>query len=292
MGEEEKGLQLMAEGERLLRRSSFWAFMDPTKKYEDAREQFTKAAALFKMAKSWENAGKAFERMAAMSEQMDVQHESISSQVDAADMYSRVDKKRAVGLYKAIATKNCELGRFQKAAQMLELGGGLLEEDDVGQAIDCYAKAADYFSSERANSKANKCLEKVAFLSADVGNYGDAAKVFEQLGYSSLESPLLKLGAKKHFLHAGFCLLAKGDVVAAKMALGKYMVADPSLNGTRELTLYEDLCDAYENLESQKFSDALAMYDRIIPLERWETSILLKTKKSIEEAGEEYPDLS
>jgi hypothetical protein len=39
--------------------------------------------------------------------------------------------------------------------------------------------------------------------------------VFEKLGYTSLENTLLKFGSKKHFLHAGFCFLAKGDVVVS-----------------------------------------------------------------------------
>lgn len=158
--------------------------------------------------------------------------------------------------------------------------------------MDCYAKAADYYFSDRANSKGNKSLEKVALLSADLGAFSDSAKVFEQLGYSSLESTLLKFGSKKHFLHAGFCYLAKGDVVAAKMNLQRYMGADLSMKDSRECVLYEELCDAYEQLDVDAFTQALGRYDRILALDRWETSLLLKIKKAIEATGEAEPDLS
>jgi len=292
MGDEGRANALMAEGESLLRRGSIWGFMDPTKKYEDGKDKFQKAANIYKMNKSWENAAKAYERVGDMSEHLDAPHEAIASQTEAAEMYARFDKKRATQLYKSIATKNCEAGRFQRAAQMLDLAGALLEEDaDLGEAVECYAKAADYHFSDRANSKGNKSLEKVAFLSTDLGNYGDAAKIFEQLGYSSLESTLLKFGAKKHFLHAGFCFLAKGDVVAAQVGLGRYLAADPTLKDTREHKLFAELISCYENLDLDTFTSSLAEFDRVMTLDRWETSILLRIKKAIEDASNAAPDL-
>jgi len=282
----------MTEGESLLRRTSIWGFIDPSKKFEDAKERFQKAANIFKMAKAWENAAKAYERVADMAEQADASHEVIAAQTEAAEMYAKFDKKRATQLYKSIATRNCEAGRFQRAAQMLDLAGALLEEDnDLGGAVECYAKAADYHFSDRANSKGNKSLEKVAFISAELGNYGDAAKVFEQLGYSSLESTLLKFGAKKHFLHAGFCFLAKGDVVASQVGLGRYLAADPTLKDTREHKLFEELNSSYESMDVDAFTTALAEYDRVMTLDRWETSILLRIKKAIDDASNAAPDL-
>lgn len=291
MAEESKAEALLQEGDRLLKRSSIWGFVDPSKKFEDAKEKFTKAANLFKLAKAWEGAGKAFEKSAEMAEKLEMPHEAISFLMDAADMYSRIDKRRAVHLYKDVATKSCEQGKFSKAAQMLDLAGALLEEDDIGAAVECYSKASDYHFSDRANSKGNKSLEKVALLSAEIGNFGDAAKIFEQLGYSALESTLLKFGAKKHFLHAGICFLAKGDVVAAQVALGRYSLADPSLKGSREFNLYEQLCNAYEKLDTDIFTQALVEYDRVMTLDSWETSVLLKVKRSIEEAAGNPDDL-
>jgi alpha-soluble NSF attachment protein len=292
MGEEAKATQLMQEGENLLRRGSIWGFIDPSKKFEDAKEKFQKAANIFKMVRSWENAAKAFERVADMAEHLDAPHEVIAGKTEAADCLARFDKKRATQLYKVVATKNCEAGRFTRAAQVLESAGALLEEDgDIGGAVECYAKAAEYHSSDNANSKANKALEKVGFLSAELGNYGDAAKVFEQLGYSALESALLKFGARKHFLHAGFCFLAKGDPVAAQVGLQRYLAADPTLNNSREHKVLAELIEAVENNNVEAFTTALADYDRVMTLDRWETSTLLRVKKSLDDMATAEPDL-
>jgi hypothetical protein len=66
MSEEQRADALMSEGEGLLRRSSIWGMFSPSQKCEDAKEKFTKSAALYKMAKSWEQAGRACERNAEM----------------------------------------------------------------------------------------------------------------------------------------------------------------------------------------------------------------------------------
>lgn len=292
MGDESRANSLMSEGESCLRRSSIWSFVDPSKRFEDAKDRFQKAANIYKMLKVWESAAKAYERVGDMADQLDASHESIVARTDAAEMYARYDKRRATQLYKNIATKNCETGRFQRAAQLLDSAGVLLEEDgDSCGAVECYAKAADYYFSDRANSNGNKSLEKVGFLSADLGNYGDAAKIFEQLGYSSLELTTLKFGAKKHFLHAGFCFLAKGDVIAAQVGLGRYLAADPTFKDSREHKLYAEMISCYENLDVEYFTRTLTEYDRIMSLDPWETSVLLKIKKEIEDASSAAPDL-
>lgn len=292
MADEGRGTVLFQEAESSLRRSSVWGFLDPSKKYDDAKEKFQKAANIFKMARAWEQAAKAFERVADMAEHLDVPHEVISARTEAAQCYAKFDKKKAMQIYNIVATKNCEAGRFSRAAQMLEAAGDLLEEDgDVGSAVECFAKAADYYSSDNASSKGNKMLEKVAFLSAELGNYADAQKIFEQLGTTSLDSSLLKFGAKKHFLHAGFCQLAKGDVVAAQIGLQRAIASDPTMKGTREHQVLDELIQAYENLDENAFTDALASYDRVMTLDRWETSILLKVKKALQDAANVTPDL-
>jgi alpha-soluble NSF attachment protein len=292
MGDESKANSLMSEGESSLRRSSIWGFMDPSKKYEEAKDKFQKAANIYKMNKNWDGAAKAFERVADMAEHLDAPHEVIAAQTEAAEMYGRYDKRKATQLYKNIATKNCEAGRFQRAAQMLDSAGALLEEDgDLGEAVECYAKAADYHFNDRANSKGNKSLEKVALISSELGNFTDAAKVFEQLGYTSLESSLLKFGAKKHFLHAGFCYLGKGDTVAAQVGLGRYLAADPTMKDTREHKLLATLITAYESSDLESFTEELASYDRVMTLDRWETSILLKVRKALDDANNAQPDL-
>jgi alpha-soluble NSF attachment protein len=134
-------------------------------------------------------------------------------------------------------------------------------------------------------------LEKIALLSASAGAYDHSARTFEQLGTTALESNLLKFGAKKHFMHSGFCYLARGDVVAARMAYDRYAQMDLSFHGSREAKVLDEVIVAYEGNDSDAFSTALSDYDRVCTLNAWETSILLRIKKTIEETAAAPPDL-
>ena len=108
---------------------------------------------------------------------------------------------------------------------------------------------------------------------------------------TALESNLLKFGAKKHFMHSGFCFLARGDVVAARMAYDRFMLMDLSFANSREAKVLDALIAAYEDMNSDAFSTALAEYDSVCTLNSWETSILLRIKKTIEETANAAPDL-
>ena len=87
-------------------------------------------------------------------------------------------------------------------------------------------QAADYYAGEDATTREGKCKNKVAKHSASLSRYDVAYRNFEELGSKALESNLLKFNAKKHFLHAGFCLLARGDVVASKQGVERYIEMD------------------------------------------------------------------
>jgi hypothetical protein len=69
--------------------------------------------------------------------------------------------------------------------------------------------------------------------------------------------------------------------------LGRSLAADLTLKGSREGVLLEELCHAYENLDGDAFTQSLGKYDKILPLDRWETSLLLRIKKAIEATGDE-----
>ena len=92
-------------------------------------------------------------------------------------------------------------------------------------------------------------------------------------------------------MHSGFCFLAKGDVVAARMAYDRFSQMDLSFAGSREAKVFDELIVAYEEMNSDAFSQALADYDRVCTLSPWETSILLRIKKTIEETSNAAPDL-
>lgn len=76
---------------------------------------------------------------------------------------------------------------------------------------------------------------KVAELSAEVGKYEDAAKIFEKegitqslllifyvslfIGEKALHNSMLQFGAREHFLKAGIMWMCAGDPVTASIAV-------------------------------------------------------------------------
>lgn len=174
----------------------------------------------------------------------------------------------------------------------METAADTLEaENELQEAMEVYSKAADFHFSDNANSKGAKCLDKVALISGNLGQYDKSSQIFEQLGNMALESKLLAFGAKKHFLHAGFCLLARGDSVASRLAYDRFCQMDLSFEKSREGQLMFMIIEAFEGMDPDGFSEALAAYDRVCTLDAWETSILLKVKNSIEATSEAAPDL-
>jgi alpha-soluble NSF attachment protein len=125
-------------------------------------------------------------------------------------------------------------------------------------------------------------LEKIARHSATLEQYPDSIRIFELLGTESLGNNLLKFGAKKHFLHAGFCILARGDFVAGTQAVERYSSLDYSFDSSREQRLLAALAQACEDYDAAAFATELQQFDSMTKLDPWEISMLLRVKKSLE----------
>lgn len=173
---------------------------------------------------------------------------------------------------------------MSQAAKLHNEIAELLEgEDIIPAAIENYEKAADMFSAESGMSSAHKCLAKVARLSVrlEPPNYDRAAVVLEQIGGECLGNNLLKFQAKGYFFDAMLVILAKGDVVAAELALNKFNDMDYTFPGSRESKLCGDLVQAYKDVNVDAFVDAIYNYDQISKLEPWRTNLLLRVKNTM-----------
>jgi len=290
--EEKRGHDLMKQAEQALNKFS-WFGLANISKYEDAIALYLKGANSFKMAQAWQEAGNAFVKVADLETKAQTSRfEASSHYVQAGDMYRRIDPALAISHYRHGISMMCDDGRFGTAAKHSETIADLYEADhNIEEAIKYYQQAADYYNGDNSASRANKNLEKVALHSATLKKYKEASELFEGLGKSSLESNLLKFNAKKHFLHAGFCVLARGDMVAAKNCLDRYSDLDYTFRDSREGKLFEALTEAIEEYDGDKFADVLFSYDRVSKLTPWETAILLGIKNSIQQEADDVPDL-
>ncbi|KAK4806282.1 hypothetical protein QYF61_008468 [Mycteria americana] len=179
-----------------------------------------------------------------------------------------------------------DMGRFTIAAKHHISIAEIYETElvDIEKAIAHYEQAADYYKGEESNSSANKCLLKVATYAAQLEQYQKAVEIYEQVGTSAMDSPLLKYSAKEYFFKAALCHFCI-DMLNAKLAVQKYEEMFPAFTDSRECKLVKKLLDAHEEQNIDGYTDAVKEYDSISRLDQWLTTMLLRIKKTIQ--GEE-----
>jgi alpha-soluble NSF attachment protein len=252
-------------------------------RYEDAADKLQRAGHAYKAAKNWAGAAGAYSKAADCFKKAKNDGDTANCFIEAARCYIKAgDSKTATSLIENEALpRMVDAGRLSQAAKLHEEVAGMLEEAEMYEdAMTNYQKAADFFSAENAASTAAKCSGKIAFLAAktDPPDYERAAQEFERVGRDSLASNLLKFGAKGNFFNATICVLARGDIVAAEAALGRFKEMDYTFPGCRECKLLDDICAAFKDSNVDAFTDAIYNFDQISKLDPWRTTILLKIK--------------
>ncbi|XP_065833153.1 alpha-soluble NSF attachment protein-like isoform X1 [Oscarella lobularis] len=289
---EARGTDYIAQAEAKLKSASgfFGRMFGGTSKQEEAMELYGRAANAFKMAKKWSAAGQAFSEAANIAERLQMKHDSAQSSVDAANCYKKSESDKAITCLLHAIEIFTDMGRFSMAAKHHMAVAEIYETEhvDIDQCIANYEQAADYYRGEESNSAANKCLLKVAFLSAQQEKYERAIEIYEQVGASCLESQLLKYSAKDHFFRAALLHICVDAGVDGPRALDKYTEMFPAFQDSREFKLLRKILDAIEEQSVDAFTDAVKEYDSISRLDQWYTGILLKIKKAMTaEEGEE-----
>ncbi|KAM4879783.1 alpha-soluble NSF attachment protein-like isoform 2-T2 [Sylvia borin] len=243
-GKEAEAQRLLSEAERKVRgaQSFLGGLFGGSSRLEEACENFTRAANLFKMAKNWSQAGAAFSRSAQLQLQLQNKHDAAMNLVDAGNAFKKADPQEAVNCLLRAIEIYTDMGRFTIAAKHHVGIAEIYESDllDIEKAVAHYEQAADYYKGEESTSSANKCLLKVAAFAAQLEQFPRAIDIYEQVGAVAMDSPLLKYSAKEHFFRAALCHFCV-DMLNAK-------VKD---------------------------------FDSISRLDQWLTSLLLRIKRSI-----------
>ncbi|KAH6773892.1 alpha-soluble NSF attachment protein 2 [Perilla frutescens var. hirtella] len=262
-------------------------------KYEDAADLFDKAANSFKLAKSWDQAGAVYVKLANCHLKLDSKHEAANSYADAAHCYKKSNIKESISCLEQSVNLFLEIGRLNMSARYYKEIAELYEqEQNLEQAILNYERAADLFQSEEVTTSANQCKQKVAQFAAQLEQYHKSVEIYEEIARQSLNNNLLKYGVKGHLLNAGICQLCKGDVVAINKALERYQELDPTFSGTREYKLLADLAAAIDEEDVAKFTDAVKEFDSMTQLDAWKTTLLLRVKEALKAKEMEEDDLT
>uniref|UniRef100_A0AAY4B0L8 Alpha-soluble NSF attachment protein n=1 Tax=Denticeps clupeoides TaxID=299321 RepID=A0AAY4B0L8_9TELE len=242
----EKGAAaLVAEADKKVRMtpSFLGSFFGSSSKVEEACDMYVRAANMYKMAKNWNEAIKCLSR--------------------AIEIYT-------------------DMGRFTIAAKHHVSIAEIYESEllDIDKAVAHYEQAGDYYKGEESTSAANKCLLKVASYAAQLEQYQKAVQIYEQIGTYAMDHTLLKYGAKDHFFKAALCHFCV-DMLNAKLAVEKYEEMFPAFSDCRECKLVKKLLDAHEEQDVDAFTDAVKDFDSITRLDQWQTSMLLRIKKTV-----------
>jgi alpha-soluble NSF attachment protein len=159
---------------------------------------------------------------------------------------------------------------------------------------------------------ANKLWLKTADLVALEGkDYYKAIELYEKVSKTSIQNNLMRWSVKEYLLKAGICQLCTGDQVGVNAALDRYRELDPSFTQQREYQLLADLAGAVQEGDQELFADKvcapysfdakvwmeericanmsqLFQYDQLSKLDKWKTTLLLRIKGTIEEAGDDF----
>uniref|UniRef100_A0A8C5R140 NSF attachment protein alpha n=1 Tax=Leptobrachium leishanense TaxID=445787 RepID=A0A8C5R140_9ANUR len=259
-GKEKEALQLLAEADKKVKSSQsfFSGLFGGSSKVEEACELYARAANMFKMVKNWNAAGSAFCQAAQLHLQVSSKHDAATNFVDAGNAFKKSDPQEAINCLLRAIEIYTDMGRFTIAAKHHISIAEIYEAElvDIEKAIAHYEQAADYYKGEESNSSANKCLLKVATYAAQLEQYQKAVEIYEQVGTSAMDSPLLKYSAKDYFFKAALCHFCI-DMLNAKLAVQKYEEMFPAFTDSRECKLLKKLLDAHEEQNLDNYTDAV-----------------------------------
>lgn len=255
-------------------------------KHEEAAELYEKAANNFKLSKCWNDACDCYEKLAECNLKLDSKHEAATALVEASKCANKKEPQRATALlHKAVALYT-DMGRLNMAARQLREIAEVNEKQNLkGEAITYYEQAADLFETEGSTAEATKCKLKVAEFAGEMGHYKKAVEIFEEAAKRAVENNLLKFSARGYLLNAGICYMCYANADDLEIKVSKYKDIDLQFEGSREAMLLEQCQEAFSECDDksvQKFSTALAEFDRMIRIDAWKTKILLAAKRRLE----------
>eukprot|EP01017_Pseudomicrothorax_dubius_P037227 TRINITY_DN542_c0_g1_i4.p1 TRINITY_DN542_c0_g1~~TRINITY_DN542_c0_g1_i4.p1 ORF type:complete len:300 (+),score=99.84 TRINITY_DN542_c0_g1_i4:137-1036(+) len=281
-----KGELLIAEAEKKLKGNFFGnIFGSKAERYESACELFKQAAKNFTLAKRWEDAAKAYMRCADC-ERINRSGDAAENIQEAANVMRKVNSAEAIKLMQEAVNEYLKDGRINNAARIKKSIAEIYEGDyEYTLAAQNYQEAADLFGMEgEYHDSVNKMLLKVAELNtlkADV-NPVEAIKIYEKVAEKYLENKLTAPSARDLFFRAALLHLTMDDVPGATNALERYSDRDPTFVGTREHNFTKGIISSMEKRDLTLFSDECFEFNKIIPLDKWKTTILNRVKAVLE----------
>ncbi|KAG7365120.1 soluble NSF attachment protein, SNAP [Nitzschia inconspicua] len=296
-----KAEAFVKEAESLLNKKS-WFSSSKERNAEEAAETFEKAANAYKVGGLNQEAGDTYLKVGELYRDKLSDFSNASKAFNnAGTCYKKSSPSDAVKAYQQAVSLYTDNARITQAAKLSKEIAEIYENEEIEEdgkshvvlAIESYEQAAELFGMEDSKSNASQCLGKIAELCSaalDPPDYLRAGKIYDDLGRRCLSSNLLKFNAKGYFLQSVLCQLANGDDVGAEQAMSKYESLDYTFGDSREGKFAAALVESFQGHDVEGFSTACFEFDRISKLNPWQTAILVKVKRSIDDGGDGSDD--
>ncbi|KAM0258266.1 hypothetical protein ACHAQJ_003908 [Trichoderma viride] len=286
---------LIQQAEKLVSKGSGgWSlFGGSDDKFWDAARLFKEAAQAYERQGQNIQAGKTHERGAEVREKnLKELTDAADAYVEASDAYRRDDPEAAIRCRErafVLIQQSTTESKQTRMSRVKEILGQIYENDlkDLKRAREAYKEAAERLPKAR-ELNANKLWTQYADLAALDEDYYVAIETYDRIINTMIGNGTMKWSLSTYCFKAGVCYLATGDLVGTRRAVESYRQKDGEFSSQYKYKLVEDLCDAVEAHDQDRFGEVLFQFDRTSRLEPWMTAILIKVKGAIEAPDDEF----
>jgi len=275
----ERGDELVTEAESKLSRSLF-----RSGDVQGGLDSYQRAVAQYKLAGDWDTAALTLTKMGEIFRKQGDLMGAGRLYGEAGTCYRKYSTHSAVTSYLKSAEMYIELGKFGIPAKHHEAIAMIYFKDiqpcDNNLVLHHLSLAAHYYYSDNRNAARNKCRLEMARIHGTMDQYDEALQIYEDLGYSSLESRLIKYSADEYFFRAGLCHLAI-DCLNCQIALQKYIDYYPAFEMSGECKFLKKLCGEIEQENEEGFDNIVRKNNSIVKLDPWYAAIINKIRKEI-----------
>ena len=145
-------------------------------------------------------------------------------------------------------------------------------EGDTTNALAAFTQAAEIYDENKLKQEGNLCRLEMGRCLILLGNYTEAAEIYELLAADYLFYKLDKSEAHKFFLNSAICRLANGDIAKIDHHLRKYQACDTTFKLTPEYNFLGKLKSAIVAGNLEDFTEAVVELNSIHELETWQFS--------------------
>ena len=196
----------------------------------------------------------------------------------------------AIEAYKTCSELSLRTGDIVKTANIMAKIGKLYELLDKHKAIEFYCKAVNYYKACSNFYGQRTNLEKIYQIYLENENFEDAIKKISDLielllKYNDKYNVMRKYTMPEIYFNILLCYLVV-DIIAFKKAMQQYYECDYFYK-TIEYNFLEELGNAYENYNIDKFNKVLSEYQSIKTIKSWQNKCLEKLYKNMDDDNHE-----